>query len=108
MDVSGRHCKVHVAHGGNPVKVGMDCLSPNSKGDHQHMGYRPARDPVEGGGGADLHPPPCKPPDARRLTRVQCRKRDGYVYNGVEARPRACQHRPSPPLSVIPVPKEVI
>ena len=55
LAVSGRHCTAHVEHGGDPIGAGIDCPGPNSKRDHQHMGYRPARDPVEGGGGIDIH-----------------------------------------------------
>ena len=75
---------------------------------HTHTGHQPARDPVEGGGGADKHPSTSKPPYARRLTQVQGRKSDGDGYNGVESRSRARQNRPVPPLTGLPGPKEVI
>ena len=104
--VSGRHCTAHVSHEKYPTGVGMDCPCPNSKRDHQHTGHQPARDPVEGGGGADRHPSVSNPPNAQRLTWVQVRKRDGESYNGVETCSIACEHRPITPLPILPGIKE--
>ena len=61
---------------------------------------------MKGGGGADIHPSMSKPPDARRLTWDQGRKRDGYGYIEFDSRSRSRQHRPVPPLPGLPVPKE--
>ena len=88
--MSGIHCTAHVAHGGDPIGAGMNCPSPNSKRDHQHTGNRTARDPVEGGGCADIHLSTHNSPVELRLTWIQGRKRDGDSYNGIEDIPRAC------------------
>ena len=62
--VSGRHYTAHVVHMGYPTVVGRDCPVPNTKSYHQQLVHRPARDPVEGGGGADRHPSAHEPPFA--------------------------------------------
>ena len=62
LAVSSRNFTAHVEHRGDPTGFGMECLGPNPKRDHQHMGHRPARDPVEVGGGYDRHPSTRKPP----------------------------------------------
>ena len=80
----------------------MDDPGTDSEGDHQHKKHRPAGYPVEGGGGADRHSPPCQPTDAQRPPRVQVQKRDWGGYNGVKARPGACHKRLGPPLPGIP------
>ena len=84
----------------------MHCPGTNDKSDHRHTGNRPARDPMEGGGGVDRHSSTSKPQYARHSTRVQGWKRYGDGYNGVEALSRARHHRPVTPLPGIPVPKE--
>ena len=106
LDVSGRYCTAHLAHGGNPTGSRMDSLGPDSKRDHRHMDHRPDRDPVEGGGGADRHPFTRKPPVVFLPIMFHGRKSNGESYNGIEASSRALQHRPSPPLTSIPGPKE--
>ena len=99
LAVSDRNFTSHGAHRVDPTGSDMDCTGPDYKRDHRHTGHRPARDPVEGGGGVYRHPSKIKPPDARHLTRVQGRKTDGEGYNGVEALSRAHQYRPAPPSS---------
>ena len=106
MSVSGRHCTSHWAHKGYHTGVMMDCLGPNSKRYHQHMGYRTARDSVEGGGGTDGHPSMCKPPVERCIARIQVQKKNREGYNGVEALLKARQHRQRPPLTGIPGPNK--
>ena len=106
LAVSSRHCTEHVAHGKDPIGVGMDCPGTNYKRYHQNMGHRPARDPVEGGGGTDRHPSTSKHPYVRCLTQVRVRNRDEDGYNGVESRSRCRQHISTPPLPGLPGPKE--
>ena len=106
MSVSGRNYTEHVAHGGDPTGVGMDCPDPNYKRDHQHTHHWSAIYPVEGGGGADRHLSTRKPPVAWCPPRVQVRNRDRDSYNGVKACSRAHHHRPIPLLPGIPGPKE--
>ena len=84
----------------------MDDPGPDSEGDPQQKRHRPAGGTVESGGGADQHAPPRQPIDAQRPPRVQGRKRNGGVYNGVKDCPRAFQNRPVPPLPGIPGPYE--
>ena len=64
LAMSGRHFTAHVMHGGYPTGSGLDYPSTNYKRDYQHTGHRTARDPAEGGGGADRHPSMHKPPVA--------------------------------------------
>ena len=56
LAVSGRHCIANLVHRGDPKGVGMDFPGTNPKRDHHHMSHWPAKDPVDGGGGADRHP----------------------------------------------------
>ena len=64
LAVSGIYCTEHVVHGGDPTGVGMICPGPNPKRYHQHTGHGPAREHVEGGGGADRHTSKFKNPVA--------------------------------------------
>ena len=61
LAVSGKYCTAYVAHGGDPTVFGVYFPGLNSKRDHQHTGHRPTRDPVDGGGGADIHLSKSKP-----------------------------------------------
>ena len=106
LGVSGRHCTTHVAHGGDPTGVEINCPGSISKRYHRHIGHRPSRDPVEGDRGTDRNPSTIKLPDAQRITQVQGWKSGGGGYNGVEARSRARQHSPIPHLPGITGPKE--
>ena len=106
LDVFVRNCTAHVVHGGYPTGVWTDYPGYNSKRHHRHTGHRPARDPMEGGGGADRQLSTRKPPVAQRFELVQVQKRYGDYYNGVEYRSRALQHIPRPPLPGIPGAKE--
>ena len=86
-----------------PSKTEPHRLVPD---DTVHLIHRPARGPVEGGGGADRHPSTCKPPVERRLTQVQGRKMYRDSYNGDEALSRSIQNIPRPPIPGLPGPKE--
>ena len=99
LAVSGRYCTAHVAHGGYTKGVGMECPGPNSNREHRHMGHRPDKETMEGGGVADRHPSTCEPPTARRLKRVQGQKRYRDRYNEFEYISIVFHHRPRPPLS---------
>ena len=53
MDVPDRPSTAHVAHGEDPLGVGMDDPGPDTNGDHWHNRHSPVRETVEIGGGTD-------------------------------------------------------
>ena len=53
MYVPGRPSPAHMAHGGDPPRVGKGGPGHDTKRYHRHKRHRPIRDPVEGGVGDD-------------------------------------------------------
>ena len=90
LAVPGKHSTSHMVHEGDPSGSGMDGPGPNSKRDYQHKSHHTVRDPVEGGGGSDIHLPLRQPADAQHPPWFQGRKRYRDKYNEVKARPGAC------------------